>query len=73
MVGRTFELTRFIVGDGTRVKFWKDVWCENQYLENAFPNLFNLIVNKEGWVAEAWEEDGVGGNWGLCFNRHLND
>ncbi|RVX10825.1 hypothetical protein CK203_018356 [Vitis vinifera] len=48
MAGRTFELTRFIVGDGTRVKFWKDVWCENQSLENAFPNLFNLIVNKEG-------------------------
>ncbi|RVW47194.1 putative ribonuclease H protein [Vitis vinifera] len=39
----------------------------------CFPKLFNLVVNKEGWVAEAWEEDGVGGSWGLCFNRHLND
>ncbi|RVX15939.1 Pentatricopeptide repeat-containing protein [Vitis vinifera] len=30
-------------------------------------------VNKEGWVADAWEEDGVRGSWGLRFNRHLND
>ena len=65
--------SRFIVGDGTRVKFWKDLWCENQSLEDAFPNLFNLTANKEGWIAKAWEEDGVGGSWGLRFNRHLND
>ena len=50
----------FIVGDDTRVKFWKDLWCENQSLEDVFPNLFNLAVNKEGWVVDAWEEDGVG-------------
>ena len=55
------------------MKFWKDLWCENQSLEDVFPILFNLSVNKEGWVAEAWEEDEVGGRWGLCFNRHLND
>ena len=55
------------------MKFWKDLWCENQSLEDVFPNLFNLAVNKKGWVAKAWEEDGVGGSWGLRFNRHLND
>lgn len=49
------------------------MWCENQSLEDVFPNLFNLTINKEGWVAEAWEEDEVGGSWGLRFNRHLND
>ncbi|RVW82108.1 Transposon TX1 uncharacterized 149 kDa protein [Vitis vinifera] len=65
--------SRFLVGDGTRVKFWKDLWCENQSLEEAFPILFNLSVNKEGLVAEAWEEDGAGGSWGPRFNRHLND
>ena len=55
------------------MKFWKDLWYENQSLEDAFPILFNLSINKEGWVAEAWEEDGVGSSWGLRFNRHLND
>ncbi|RVW96497.1 LINE-1 retrotransposable element ORF2 protein [Vitis vinifera] len=65
--------SRFIIGDGTRVKFWKDLWRGNQSLEEACPMLFNLSVNKEGWVAEAWEEDEGGGSWGLRFNRHLND
>ena len=55
------------------MKFWKDLWYENQSLEEAFPILFNLSINKEGWVTEAWEEDGVGSSWGLRFNRHLND
>ena len=63
----------FFVGDDTRVKFWKDLWCENQSLEEAFPTLFNLSVNKDSWVAEAWEEGGVGGSWAPRFNRHLND
>ncbi|RVW90819.1 putative ribonuclease H protein [Vitis vinifera] len=65
--------SHFFVGDGTKVKFWKDLWCENQSLEEAFPTLFNLSVNKDSWVAEAWEEDGVGGSWAPRFNRHLND
>ncbi|RVW18195.1 Transposon TX1 uncharacterized 149 kDa protein [Vitis vinifera] len=60
-------------GDDTRVKFWKDLWCENQSLEEAFPTLFNLSINKDRWVAEAWEEDRVGGSWAPRFNRHLND
>ncbi|RVW86217.1 Structural maintenance of chromosomes protein 6A [Vitis vinifera] len=49
------------------------VGCGNQSLEEAFPILFNLSVNKDGWVAEAWEEEEVGGSWGPRFNRHLND
>ncbi|RVW27606.1 hypothetical protein CK203_099119 [Vitis vinifera] len=65
--------SRFIIGDGTRVKFWKDLWCGNQALKEAFPILFNLSVNKDGWVIEAWEEEEVGGSWGPRFNRHLND
>ncbi|KAJ9693622.1 hypothetical protein PVL29_009537 [Vitis rotundifolia] len=65
--------SHFIVGDDIRVKFWKDLWCENHSLEEAFPTLFNLSVNKESWFVEAWEEGGVGGSWGPRFNRHLND
>ncbi|RVW45726.1 hypothetical protein CK203_094993 [Vitis vinifera] len=52
--------SRFIVGDGIRVKFWKDLWCENQSLEEAFPTLFNLSVNKDSWVAEAWRKTELG-------------
>lgn len=32
--------TRFKVGRGNRVKFWKDVWCGNRPLMEEFPCLF---------------------------------
>ena len=56
-----------------RVKFWKDPWCEDQTLKEAFPNLFLLAVDKDGWVLDAWEEGGELGYWSPRFSRHLND
>ena len=67
------DISHFIVGNERRVKFWKDLWCEDQTLKEAFPNLFLLAVNKDGWVSEAWEEGGDLGSWSPCFSRHLND
>ena len=45
--------SRFIVGNGRKVKFWKDLWCEFQALKDVFPNLFRLAVNKDQWVCDA--------------------
>ena len=44
----------FIIGNGRKVKFWKDLWCEDQALKDVFPNLFQLAVNKDRWVFDAW-------------------
>ena len=65
--------SRFLVGNEKKVKFWKDLWCEDQMLKEAFPNLFLLAVDKDGWVSDAWKEGGELGYWSLCFLRHLND
>ena len=32
----------FFVGNGRRVKFWKDNWCGNFTLCNSFPSLYAL-------------------------------
>ena len=29
--------SRFIVGNERKVKFWKDLWCKDQTLKEAFP------------------------------------
>ncbi|RVW81120.1 hypothetical protein CK203_044688 [Vitis vinifera] len=62
--------SRLIVGNGRKVKFWKDLWCEDQALKDAFPNLFKLAVNKDQWVCDAWEEGGEAGSWNPLFSRH---
>ncbi|RVW42381.1 Multiple inositol polyphosphate phosphatase 1 [Vitis vinifera] len=48
----------FVVGDGEKVKFWKDKWCETIPLSEAFPSLFALALNKEAWVNEVWTAEG---------------
>ena len=65
--------SRFIVGNGRKVKFGKDLWCEDQALKDVFPNLFRLAVNKDWWVFDAWEEGGEVGSWNPLFSRHFND
>lgn len=46
------KLVRFEVGDGSRIKFWYDVWCENQTLKVAFMMLFNIAHYKESSVVD---------------------
>lgn len=43
---------RFLIGDGSRVSFWKDFWCEEEALCYLFPTLFNLTVHKEALVRD---------------------
>ncbi|RVW89589.1 hypothetical protein CK203_036424 [Vitis vinifera] len=47
-------------------------WCSKGARDRHGVGVWKAIRN-EGWVAEAWEENEVGGSWGLCFTRHLND
>jgi len=29
-------------GDGSKIRFWHDVWCGDQTLKVAFPKLFSI-------------------------------
>ncbi|KAJ9705163.1 hypothetical protein PVL29_003294 [Vitis rotundifolia] len=53
----------FVVGDGKKVRFWKDNWCGTTPLCETFPSLYALTSSKEAW----------GGSWNPCFNRPFND
>ena len=54
------------LGNGRRLRFWKDFWCEEEPLSITFPSLFSLIVNEGALVAELWDLGGVY-NFRLCF------
>jgi hypothetical protein len=38
------------VGDGLEIRFWHDVWCEDQTLEEAFSTLNGIACFKEALV-----------------------
>ena len=50
-----FPLAVFSLGNGRRLLFWKDVWCEEEVLYVSFPSLYALADNKEALVAELWD------------------
>ncbi|KAJ9680532.1 hypothetical protein PVL29_019761 [Vitis rotundifolia] len=63
----------FSVGDGKRVRFWKDTWCGNTPLCEAFPSLFDFAVSKDARVADCWDAMGEVGGWNPRFLRPFND
>ena len=42
----------FSLGDDSRVSFWKDIWCGEEALCNAFATLFNLAAHKDARVVD---------------------
>ena len=60
---------RFKVGSRNKVKFWKDRWCGDVPLRDAFSNLFSIASSKDARVDDAWD----GGSWNPRFIRQLND
>jgi hypothetical protein len=54
--------TRFAVGDGTRTRFWHNLWCGDTVLKEAFPVLFGIAREKDASVADNMEI------WAALFN-----
>ena len=61
------------VGDGTRVKFWKHVWCGDCTLQEAFPKLYHLSRSKDSSVAEVMGWSAGRFNWNVQFLRPPQD
>ncbi|RVW17271.1 Transposon TX1 uncharacterized 149 kDa protein [Vitis vinifera] len=63
----------FHLGNGQRVKFWKDKWCGDGPLCESFPSLFSMSMSKNAWVSEVWNPVGDGSGWTPLFARAFND
>ena len=62
-----------LVGNGRRVRFWKDKWCGDEPLCIPFPSLFIVSSSKEAWVEEFWNHSSKGWCWAPHFSRRINN
>ena len=65
-------ITRYVVGNGDRIRFWEDLWREDQPLGTQYPRLFRVVVDKNISISSV-----LGPSrpflWNLNFRRNLSD
>ena len=64
---------QYDVGDGSRVKFWDDVWCRDRLLKEEFPDLYNISRTREASVSEIMSFTNGRVTWDIQFRRLVND
>jgi len=65
--------TRFVLGDGSKISFWHDLWCGDTILKEAFPALFGIARLKGTVVADNLELLGDSLQWNVSFIREAHD
>jgi len=67
------RFTRFVVGDGSKISFWHDLWCGDTTLKVAFPALFGIARLEDAVVADNLELLGDSFQWNVSFIREAHD
>lgn len=61
---------KLVLGNGSGIYFWTDVWIGEQSLKSLFPALFKLSRNKTAVVRDMVTSDGA---WDFSFARALKE
>ena len=51
-----WENMAFTMGNGTKIRFWNDLWCGCTVLSQRFPHLYGMAVHRNGTVEEMWDQ-----------------
>lgn len=61
----------FVLGNGQRLRFWTDSWCEGTVLAEEFHDLFLISQTQHGTVAQYKSCGGDRDRWKIGFRRRL--
>ncbi|XP_050259853.1 uncharacterized protein LOC126704908 [Quercus robur] len=71
--GNFSKFIQYEVGDGTRVKFWDDVWCRDHPLKEVFPDLYNISRTRDASISEFMCFVNGRVSWDIQFRHLVND
>ena len=49
------QFSKFVVGDGRGIRFWKDTWCGTEPLSETFHNICLMVDTKDAYLTDIWE------------------
>jgi hypothetical protein len=71
--GNFVKYVNFEVGDGTKIKFWQDIWCGSCSLKEGYPDLFHIARDKEALVVDHMCFENGDVSWVLNFTQPVQD
>ncbi|RVX12400.1 Transposon TX1 uncharacterized 149 kDa protein [Vitis vinifera] len=66
------KFTRFMVGNGDRIRFWEDLWWGDQSLGVRFPRLLRVVMDKNIPISSILGST-CPFSWNFNFRRNLSD
>ena len=66
------KFTRFVVGDGDRIRFWEDLWWGDQPLGVQYPRLLSVVTDKNTHISSIFGSTRPF-SWNFNFHRNLSD
>ena len=73
LYGEFHSLVAFKVGNGTKLRFWEDVWRGGTAFKFRFPTLYRLSSKHNGSIANFRSEANYEGGWNFSFRRNIRD
>uniref|UniRef100_A0A2N9G1C3 Reverse transcriptase domain-containing protein n=1 Tax=Fagus sylvatica TaxID=28930 RepID=A0A2N9G1C3_FAGSY len=64
---------KYEVGDGTHIRFWKDLWCGESTLQEVFPDLYRIARDKDALISAHLQVHNDQIHWSLDFVRAAQD
>jgi len=71
--GKFSSHIRFDEEDGSKIRFWHDLWYEDMALKEAFLGLFGIASPKDAFVAAHIDIPGGSFQWSVSFVRTAHD
>jgi hypothetical protein len=64
---------KFDPGEGSKIRFWEDVWCGDRTLREEFPGLYSIASLKDASIADNMEYSSESIQWNVQFSRLIQD